>query len=172
MNGCESWTIKKAEHWRTDIFELWCWRRLLRVPWAARRSVNLKGNQHWIFIGRTDAKAEAPILWLPDAKSRLIVKDPDAGKDWRQEKKQATEDEMVGWHHWLNGHEFEQTPGDSEGQGSLKSMGLQRVRHDWATELTEEQFGCFQIWQLWIKHKTFVCGFCCGHKLSTLLGKY
>ena len=117
-------------------------------------------------------KLKLQYFWPPDAKSRLIVKDPNGGKDWGQEKKQATEDEMVGWHHPLNGHEFEQTPGDSEGQGSQQSMGLQRVRHDWATELTEEHFGCFQIWQLWIKHKTFMCGFCCGHKLSTPLDKY
>ena len=80
------------------------------------KPVNPKGNQSWIFIGRTDA--EAPILWLPDAKSQLMGKDPDAEKDWRQEKG-TTKDEMVGWHHWLNGHKFEQTPGDSEGQGSL-----------------------------------------------------
>ena len=79
--------------------------------------VNPKGNEPWIFIGRTDA--EAPILWPPDAKSQLIGKDPDAGKDWRQEEKGATEDEMVGWHHWLNGHEFEKAPGNGKGQGSL-----------------------------------------------------
>ena len=72
-----------------------------------------------IFIGRTDAEAEAPILWPPDVKNQFIGKDPDAGKDWRQEEKGTTEDEMVGWHHQLNGHEFEQTPGDDEGQGSL-----------------------------------------------------
>ena len=78
-----------------------------------------KGNQHWIFIGRTDAEAEDPILWPPDAKNWLIGKDPDAGKDWRQEEKGLTEDQMVGWHHWLSGHEFEQAPGDGEGQGRL-----------------------------------------------------
>ena len=81
------------------------------------KQVNPKGNQPWIFIGRTEA--EAPILWLPDVKSWLIGKDPDAGKDWGQEEERVTENEMVGWHHWLNGHEFEQPPGDSEGQGSL-----------------------------------------------------
>ena len=70
--GCESWTIKKAECWRIDAFELWCWRRLLRVPWTVRRSVNPKGDQPWIIIGRTDAEAEAPILWSPDMKSLLI----------------------------------------------------------------------------------------------------
>ena len=81
--------------------------------------VNPEGNQSWMFIGRTDLEAEVPVLWSPDAKSHLIRKDPDAGKDWGQEEKGTTEDEMVGWHHWLNGHEFEQAPGDGEGQGSL-----------------------------------------------------
>ena len=75
--------------------------------------VNPKGNQPWIFFGRTDAEAEAPILWPPDMKSWLTGEDPDAGKDWGWEEKGMTEDEMVGWHHWLNGHEFEQAPGDS-----------------------------------------------------------
>ena len=83
------------------------------------KSVNPNGNQPWIFIVRTDAEAKAPILWPPDAKNQLIGKDPDAGKDLRQEEKGVTRDEMVGWHHWLNEHEFKQTPGDSEGQGSL-----------------------------------------------------
>ena len=83
------------------------------------KPINPKGNQSWIFIGGTDAKAEALIFWSPDAKSRLTGKDPGAGKDWRQEEKRTTEDEMVGWHHWLNGHKFEQTSGDSEGQRSL-----------------------------------------------------
>ena len=81
------------------------------------KPVNPKGNQPWIFIGKTDA--EAPILWPPDAKSQFIGKDPDAGKDWGQEEKGMTDGEMVGWHHWLSGHEFEQTLGDSKGQGSL-----------------------------------------------------
>ena len=109
MHGCESWTIKKVEHRRTDAFELWCWRRLLRVPWTARRSkpVHPKGDQSWLFIGRTAAEAESPILWPPDVKNWLIWKDPDGGKDWRQEEKGMTEDETVGWHHQLNGHEFE-----------------------------------------------------------------
>ena len=218
--------IKKAEHWRIDVFELWCWRRLLRVPWTARRSnqsilneispeyllkglmlklklqyfghlthwkrpwcwerlkaggerddrrwdgwmasptqghefeqspgigdgqggleccspwghkesntteqlnwteldskkikpVNPKGNQLYIFIGRTDSEAKALKLQSPDANSRLTGKDPDAGKDWPQEEKEMREDETVGWHHWFNGHEFEEIPGDSEGQGNL-----------------------------------------------------
>jgi len=92
------------------------------------KPVNPKGNQPWLFIGRTDA--EVPILWPPDAKSWLIGKDSDAQKDWGQEEKEVTEDEMVGWHHWLNGHEFEQTQRDSEGQGILaccSSWGLKEL---------------------------------------------
>ena len=97
--------------------------------------VKPKGSQSWIFIGRTNTEAEAPILWPPDPKSQLIGKDPDAGKDWRQEETRAKEDEMVGWHHWLDRHEFEQTPGDSEGQGRLTccSPWGHRVGHNWAT---------------------------------------
>ena len=108
MYRCEVWTIKRAEWQRIEAFELWCWRRLLRVPWTARRSNQpiLKGNKPWIFIGRTDAEVEAPILWPPDTKSWLIWKDPDAVKEWGQEKRE-TEVEMVGWHHQLNGPEFE-----------------------------------------------------------------
>ena len=120
MYGCESWVIKKAKCWRIGAFELWCWRRLLRVPWTSGKS-----NQSILkeispdFIGRTDVETETPILWPPDAKKWLIWKDPDAGKDWRQEGKGRTEDETVGWHHWLYGHEFEQAPGVGDGQGSL-----------------------------------------------------
>ena len=87
MYGCETLTTKKAEHWRIDAFELWCWRRLLRVHWTARSSFHPKGNQFWIFIGRTDAEAETLILWPPDVKNWLIWKDPDAGKDWRQKRR-------------------------------------------------------------------------------------
>ena len=83
------------------------------------KPVNLKGSQPWIFIGRTDAEAETPILWPPVAKSQLIGKDPDAGKDWRQEEKGTTEDETIGWHNWLNGHEFDETQRDGENQGNL-----------------------------------------------------
>ena len=229
MYGCESWTVKKAEC-RIDAFELWCWKRLLRVPWTAKRpnqsilkeispgcsleglmlklklqyfghlmrradslektlmlgktegrwirrwqrmrwligitdsmemslgnsrswwwtgrpgmlrfmgsqrvrhdwATELKRNQSWIFIGRTDVEAEAPILWPPDAKYWLIGKDPDAGRDWRLEEKGTTEDEMA----VLDGHEFEQALGVGDGQGSLvccSSWGC-RVRHNWATE--------------------------------------
>ena len=115
MYGCESWTIKKAERWRIDAFELWCW--TLESPWDCKeiQPVHPKGHQFWIFIGRIDAEAEALVLWPPDVKSQLIGKDPDAGKDWGQEKG-TTEDEMVGWHHQLNRHEFEQAPGDGDGR--------------------------------------------------------
>ena len=96
------------------------------------RPINPKENQPWIFIERADTETEVPILRPPDAKSQLIRKDPDAGKDWRQEEKGMTEDEMVAWHHQLNGHEFEQAPGDGKGQGIL--VGCRTVGHDWATE--------------------------------------
>ena len=116
MYRFESRTIKKAERRRIDAFELWCWRRLLRqqgdqISQSQRKSTLII---HW----RIDT--EAPILWPPGAKSQLIRKDPEAGKDWRQEEKGTTEDKMVGWHYCLNGHEFEQGQGVSEGQGSLE----------------------------------------------------
>ena len=121
MYRCESWTIKKADCRRIDAFELWCWRRLLKVLWTARRSNQsiLKEISPLVFIGRTDVEAEAPIIWPPDAKSWLIWKDPDAGKDWGQEEKGTTEDEMVGWHHWLDGHGFGWTLWVGDGQGGL-----------------------------------------------------
>ena len=107
----ESWAPKNRCFW-TMVLE-----KTLESPLDCKdiKPVHPKGNQPWISIGRTDAEVDAPILWPPDVKSRLSGKDPDAGKDWRQEEKGTTEDEMVGWHHWLNGHGFEQTLGDSEG---------------------------------------------------------
>ena len=103
------------------------------------KPVNPKGNQPWIPIGRTDAEAEAPMLYPPEVKSWLIGRDLDAMKEWGQQEEKAAEDEMVRQHHWLNGHESEQTQGDSEAQGSLKLgmlqfIGLQRVGHDLAAE--------------------------------------
>ena len=121
MYGSESWNIKRAERQRIDAFELWCWRRLLRVSWTARRS-----NQSILKEISPEYSLEGLMLKLKlqyfghsSAKSRFIRKEPNVGKDWRQDEKGMTEDEMVGWHHWLNGHEFEQAPGDGEGQGSL-----------------------------------------------------
>ena len=106
---------KKPEEWSEACVE-----KTLEGPLDSKiKPINPKGNQPWIFIGKTDAKAEAPILWLLDAKSQLIGKAPDAGKDWRQEEKGVTEDEMVGRHHQLNGHEVGQTPRAGRGQESL-----------------------------------------------------
>ena len=116
MYGCESWTVKKAEHWRIDAFELWCWRRLLRVPWTARRS-----NQSILKEISPGCSLVGLMLKLKlnTLKSWLIGKVPDAGKDWGQEEKGTTEDEMVGWHHRLNGRGFGWTPGVGDGQGGL-----------------------------------------------------
>ena len=112
-----TWELDHKEGWATKN---WCFptvmlEKTLESPLDCRKikPVHPKGNQPWIFIGRTDAEAETPILWPPDVKSWLTGRDPDAGKDWRQEEKGTTEDEMIRWHHRLNGHEFEQTPGDS-----------------------------------------------------------
>ena len=120
MYGCESWTIKKAEGWRIDAFETVVLEKTIQSSLNCKKikPVNLKGNRLWIFIGRTDAEAEAPILWPPDARNQSIRKDPDAGKDWRQEEKGTSEDEVGRWHHQLNGHGSEQAPGDGVGQGS------------------------------------------------------
>ena len=117
------WELGNKKGW---ALKNWCLKtvvlqKTLESPLDSKeiKPINSTGNQFWIFIGRTDTKAEAPMLWPPDAKSRLIGKDPDAGKNWRQEEKRMTQDEMVGWHHWLNREECEQIPGDSEGQGIL-----------------------------------------------------
>ena len=128
------WALDHKESWAPKN---WCfWTVVLKkTPESPLDSkeiklVNPKGNQPWIFIGRTNAEAEAPIFWLPDAKSQLTGKDPDAEEDWRQEKG-MTEDEMVGWHHQFNGLEFEQTPGDGDGQGRLACCSL------WGCEETD-----------------------------------
>ena len=120
MYGCESLTIKKVEHQRTDAFEWWCWKRFLRVPWTTRRS-----NQSILKEISSEYSLEGLMLKLRlqyfgylYGKNWLIWKDPDTGKDWRQKEKGTTEDEMVGWHHWLNAHEFEHAPGVGDGQGS------------------------------------------------------
>ena len=154
MYGCESWTVKKADSQRIDAFKLSYWKKTLRSPLDSKviKPVNPKGNQPWIFIGRTDAETEVPILWPPDVKIRFIRKDPNAGKDWRQEKG-MTEDEMVGWHHWLNGDEFEQTPGDGDGQGSLWCCSpwgrSQTPLRDWTTNwicYNIASVSCFGLW--------------------------
>ena len=117
------WELDYKENWAPKEWCFWTvvLEKTLESPLDCKeiQPVHPKGNWSWVFIGRTDVKAETPVFWPPDAKSWLIWKDPDAGKDWRQEEKGTTEGEMVRWHHWLNRHEFGQTPGDGDGQGSL-----------------------------------------------------
>ena len=131
MNGCE---MDYKESWAPKN---WCFlpvvlEKTLESPLDCKeiQPVHPKGNQSWIFIGKTDAEAETPIFWLPDMKNWLTRKGPDAGKDWRREEKGMTENEMVGRHHWLNGYEFEQTLGVREGQGGLVCCIL-GVRNSW-----------------------------------------
>ena len=139
MYRCESWTIKKAELWRIDAFQLWCWRTLESLLDCMEiKLVNPKGNQSWIFIGRTDAESETLILRPSDAKNRLIEKDPDTGKDWRQEEKGKT-----GCDAWMASPTWWIWICTSSGSwwwigkpGVLQYMGLQRVGCNWATELT------------------------------------
>ena len=133
------WELDHKEGWalKNWSFQTVMLEKTLESPLGSKeiQPVNPEGNQQWVFIGRTDAKAEAPILWPPDVKSQLTGKDPNAGKDWGQEKG-TTEDDMVGWHHRLSGHESEQTPGDSDGQGSLaccSSLGCKQ------SDMTEQQ---------------------------------
>ena len=125
MYGGESWTIKNAVGPKNWCFWNVVLEKTLASPWDCKeiQPVSPKGDQSWVFIGRNDAKAETPILWPPDTKTWLIWKDPDAGKDWGQEEKETTEDEMVGWHHQLNGHGFGWTLGVGDGQGGLACCG-------------------------------------------------
>ena len=145
--SCSHIWMRELDHEEGWELNSWCFwtvvlENTLEGPLDSKETkpVNPKENQPWIFIRRTDA--EAPILWPTDAKNWLIGKDPDAGKDWGQEEKGMTEDEMVGWHHRLNGHEFDHTLGDGDGQGSSAccSMGLQRVGHYLATEQQQSIF--------------------------------
>ena len=152
MYGCESWTIKKAECQGTNAFELWCWRRLLRIPRAARSNQSiLKEISPEYSLEELTLKLKLQyfghLMWRNDS-----LEDPDEEKDWRQEKKGTTEDETVGWHYQLDGHEFEQAPGVgwwwTGKPGVLQSMGSQSVGHDWGTELTD-----------WFLNLYFVSGF-------------
>ena len=112
----QMWELYHKDGW---VLKNWCFWTVVLENSKGIQPVHPKGNQSWIFTGRTDAKADAPILWPLDAKSQLIGEDPDAGKDWRQKEKGTTEDEIVRWRHWLNGHEFEKSSGESGAQGSL-----------------------------------------------------
>ena len=145
MHGCERWTIKKADSWRIDVFELWCWRRLLRVPWTARR------------LNQSILKEISPEYSLEGLMVKLklqyfghlmqsIGKDPDAGKDWRQEEKGMTDDDMIGWHHWLHGHGFGWTPGVGDGQGGLECCSWGRKELD-TTE--------WPNWTEWLMMRSF-----------------
>ena len=150
MYGCEldykeSWAPKNWCFW-TAVLE-----KTLESPLDCNeiQPVHPKGDQSWVFVGRTDVETETPILWLPDVKSWLIGKDPDAGRDWGQEEKGTTEDEMAGWHHWLNGHGFGWTPGVGDGQGGLACCSPWG-RKEWdATELKFSKPWSGK-WQRWI----------------------
>ena len=152
----EGWALKNWCFW-TVVLE-----KTLESPLDSKeiKPVNSKGNQSWIFIGRTDAEAEAPILWPPDAKSRLTRKDPDAGKDWRQEEKGMTE-EMVGWHHRLDGHEYEQAPGVDDGQGSLACCSPWGCKESDTTE----QLNWTERWGIIV----FILSISVGHNWATEL---
>ena len=139
------WELDDKESWAPKNWCFWAMvlEKTLESPLDCKiKPVSPKGSQSWILTGRTEAEAEAPILWSPDSKNWLIRKNPDAGKDWRLEEKGPTEDERVGWHHRLNGHEFEQAPGVGDGQGSLACCSpwkSQRVGHDWMTRLNWDE---------------------------------
>ena len=145
MYGCESWDYK--ESW---VLKNWCFwtmvlEKTLESPLECKeiQPVHPKGDQSWVFIGRNDVEAKTPVLWPPDMKSWLIWKDPDVGKDWRQEEKGTTKDEMFGWHYRLNGHEFGWTSGVGDGQRGLACCGSWGRKESAATELnwTNEQLG-------------------------------
>ena len=162
--------------WTSILMELknWCFwivvlEKTLESPLDCKeiQPVHAKGNQSWIFIGRTHAETETPILWPPDVKNLLLGKDPDAGKDWRQEEKGMTEDEMVGWHHQLNGHEFEESPGVGDGQGSLaccSPWGRKKwdmtERLNWERRLEAALFCEVKAFAVW--------GQCCLYEITSL----
>ena len=145
----------ELDHKKSWAMKNWCfWTVVLKKTFESPldckeiQPVNPKGNQSWIFIGRTHAETEAPILWPSNTKNWLIEKDPDAGKDWRREEKGMTEDEMVRWHHWLNGDEFEHASGVGDGQGGLVCYSPWRCRvgHNWTEQLNWTSFKNSQQW--------------------------
>ena len=153
------WELDHKESW---VPKNWCfWTMVLEktlespLDYKEIQPVYPKGNQSWIFIGRTDADDEAPILWPSNVKNWLVRKDPDAGKDWRQEVKGKTEDEMVGWHHRIIGYEFEQAPRDGEGSLACCSPWGCKVGHNWTNELnwTEKLRSFPQIWKVLLQSK-------------------
>ena len=157
LYGCESWTVKKAEHRRIDAFELWCWRRLLRVPWTARRSnrsilkeISPKYSLEGLML-KLKLQHFGHLMQRPNSFEKTLVL-----KDWGQEDKGMTEDEMVGWHHQLVRHKFEEALGVRDEQGSLVccSSWDRRVRHDWVTELNWTH--CLTVWGSWEMQSSFV----------------
>ena len=146
------WELDYKESW---VPKNWCfWTLVLEKTFESPldskeiQPVHPKGDQSWVFIGTTDAEAETPIIWPPDTKNWLIWKDPDAGKDWRQEKG-TTEDAMVGWHHWVNGYEFEQAPGVGVGQGGLACCSPWGCKESDTTEQLNWTETCTTYLQLW-----------------------
>ena len=159
MDHKDDWVLKNWCFW-TVVLE-----KTLESPLDCKeiKPVHPKGDQSWVFIGRTDAEAEALILWPPDAKSWLAWKDPDAGKDWWQKEKGTTEDEMVGWHHWLHGHEFEWTPGDSKEQWCLASCSTRGHQELDATEWRNNNNWCIDYRATWGRGRGSareLCTFC------------
>ena len=174
MYGCESWTMKKTERQRIDAFELWCWRRLLRVPWTARRS-----NKSILKEISPGCSLEGLMLkcvmlhTIPHVKNWLIEKDPDAGRDWGQEEKGRTKDEMAGWHHWLDGREFGWTLGVGDGQGPPSWGHKESDTTEWLNWMTgyillhRKEFGglgvisimcMFMYWYIYTYIHTLLCG--------------
>ena len=155
------WALACEESWEPKNWCFWTvvLEKTLESPLDCKeiQPVHSEGDQPWVFIGRTDAEAETPILWPPHVKSWLIGKESDAVRDWRQEEKGTTEDEMAEWHNRLDGRDFEWTPGVGDGQGGrvLWFMWSQRVRHDWATELNWNELKLC-IWVL----NPYVCVYC------------
>ena len=164
LDYIESWAPKNWCFWTVGL------EKTLERPLECKeiQPVNPKGNQSWIFIGRTDTNAEVSIVWPPEAKCQLIRKDPDAGKDWMQEEKGMTEDEMVGWHHQLNGHEFEWAPGSGEGQGSWVHCRPCGSKESDTTEWLKNNktLGSLQV------GPCLFCDYYCMHLLFCLEHKY
>ena len=180
MSGCESWTVKKAEHWRTDALFTVVLEKTLESPLDCKeiQPVHPKEDQSWVFSGRNDATVETPVLWPPHAKSWLIGKDSDAGRDWGQEEKGTTEDEMTGWHNRLDGCEFVWTLGIGDGQGGLvccNSWGCKESdtteRLNW-TELNVSFFILSTLQNLFISLSKSIKAACFGLFLCLLSDFY
>ena len=151
------WELDRKESWAPKNWCFWTvvLEKTLESPHCKEiQPVHPKGSQSWVFIGRTDAEAEAPIFWPPDAKSWFVWKDPDARKDWGQEEKRVTEYEMVGWHHWFNGHESEQTPGDGEGQRSLECCSSWGHNESDTTKQLNSKYNNAHVVSIWTSKGT------------------